>query len=107
LLAFSLSLVGCSSPSTPNAPGLPDETIPPTVTFTWHKPLEYTDGSPLFDLDGFNLYLNGSLYHSITDPGMVALTIEVGSGQYQAYLTAYNADGLESVPSNIVMFGVE
>jgi len=82
------------------------------VSMTWNPPTANTDGSPLTDLALTNVYRQGQsatswqLYGTVaapdttfTDPAPV-----LGTNCYQ--VTAVNAEGRESAPSNALCFPV-
>ena len=66
---------------------------------TWVAPVEYEDGSQLTDLAGFRVYRNGEMVLDISDPSRVGTEIDGESGDI-VWLTAYDANGAESRPSN-------
>jgi hypothetical protein len=82
-------------------------TAPGAATLTWHAPTENADGSPIgTDLAGFRIHWGmdrGELTESVTldNPGISTYTVEhLTPGTYYFVLTAFNARGAESDPSN-------
>lgn len=75
-------------------------------TFTWNAPTTNTDGSPLTDLAGYTLYQSDSSgVQTITVDAPATTVVMPGAcrvGQY--WVTARNVAGIESDPSNIVVF---
>jgi len=79
-----------------------------SVLLSWLPPTEYDDGTPLRDLAGYTIHWDGvqnghtgSL--TVDNPGLTAFIIEnLVPGSYTFTMTAYNADGVESYPSNAV-----
>ncbi len=77
------------------------------VELTWINPATQADGTPLDDLAGVNIYVDGSLAytHPTTAVGMPEVdTIEVVPGSHNIYVTAYDNETPvhESDPSNQV-----
>ncbi len=77
------------------------------IELTWINPATQADGTPLDDLAGINIYLNGTLSgsYSTTAAGMpVVDTIEVTPGTFDIYVTAFDNETPvhESDPSNTV-----
>ena len=66
---------------------------------SWYSPIEYEDGSPLWNLAGFRIYANGQMISDIRDRGEVTAKIYADSGDV-VWITAYDATGAESTPSN-------
>jgi len=66
---------------------------------SWYSPIEYVDGTPLWNLAGFRVYANGQMISDITDRGAVTVKIYADSGDV-VWITAYDAAGAESAPSN-------
>jgi hypothetical protein len=82
-------------------------TAPGAATLSWHAPTENTDGSPIgVNLAGFRIYWGterGQPTESVTlnNPGISAYTVEhLTPGTYFFAVTAFNARGIESDPSN-------
>ena len=76
-----------------------------TATFSWTAPTLNTDGTNLTDLAGFKLYAgaNGTGTLAATINGASTTTYQLTGlsiGTYSWYLTAFNAAGAESGPSN-------
>ena len=69
----------------------------------WVAPVEYEDGSQLTDLAGFRIYRNGEMVLDVSDPSRVGVEIAGESGD-SVWLTAYDAYGAESMPSNEITF---
>jgi hypothetical protein len=77
------------------------------VTLNWTAPTENTDGTPLIDLEGYNIY------YGLTQGGPYPTTVNVpnptvesyditglSAGTYYFVATAYNTEGTESEYSN-------
>ena len=86
-LAF---LVACGGPSV-------------SQNLTWVAPVEYEDGSQLTNLAGYRMYRNGELVLDVSDPSRVEAEIRGEPGDI-VFLTAYDANDVESKPSNEVAF---
>ncbi len=76
------------------------------VTLNWTAPSTNTDGTPLTDLSGYNLYYgtsSGTYTNSITLTNVITYTLNnLSNGTYYFVVTAYTTAGLESTPSNEV-----
>ena len=77
------------------------------VELTWINPSTQSDGTPLDDLAGINIYLNGTLYTSYSTSAVglpVVDTVELTPGVYDIYVTAFDNETPvhESDPSNMV-----
>jgi len=77
------------------------------VELTWINPATQADGTPLDDLAGINIYLNGTLYTSYSTSAVglpVVDTVELTPGIYDIYVTAFDNETPvhESDPSNMV-----
>ncbi len=68
-------------------------------TLTWIAPIEYEDGSPLWNLAGVRIYRNGAMVLDVSDPSRVWAEIDGESGDI-VWITAYDARGAESGPSD-------
>jgi hypothetical protein len=71
-----------------------------TVTLSWKAPKTNTDGTPLNDLGGYNVYYgpsSGNYTYSV-DVGITSGTVisGLGPGTWCFALTAYNHSGFES-----------
>ena len=79
-----------------------------TVTISWDAPSLNTDGSPLTDLAGFNVYYGSnpadlSERTSIANPGIAMYVIEsLSPGTWYFAVSAYDASGNESALSDVV-----
>jgi hypothetical protein len=100
---LSLILSGCgggggggSSASSSNPP----EGTSSSITLSWETPVSQTDGKPLADLSGFNIYYGKSSlsYSERIDTGNVrTYTLEnLPSGTYYLAITAYDSAGNET-----------
>ena len=95
LPAFSINVVDTESASG-------------SATLTWVVPPADTDGTPIDGLAGFHIYYGTSesaMTQVVDVPGPTTTTYAVqplASGTYYFAVTAYNAAGFESAPSNIV-----
>lgn len=83
-----------------------------SVTLAWDPPRENEDGSlPVHDLAGFRVYLGleSGTYDRVLDVGNVlVMRIDLEAfGTYFVAVTAYDAQGQESVFSNEVRFQLE
>ena len=74
-----------------------------SVMLTWQPPTENADGSPLWDLSGYNIYVgtspNAYEYREIRldNPGLTAYVVEnLSPGTYYFAATAFNSSGIES-----------
>lgn len=73
-----------------------------SITLSWRAPTQYTDGSPLTDLDGFRLYWGrtaGVYPNNVTieNESVSTYVLEnIPIGEYAFAATAFNADGVES-----------
>ena len=104
LLGLSLvALVSCggggggsSAPSGSN----PQGEITSTVTLSWQTPVSSTDGSPMADLSGFNIFYGKSpqSYTDMIDAGNVRTYVlqNVPAGTYYFAITAYDSAGNET-----------
>ena len=75
---------------------------------TWYAPTERTDGTPLNDLAGYNIYY-GTAYDRlqqriwIANPSAITWTvIGLAPATWYFAITAVDSQGLESRPSSIV-----
>ena len=80
------------------------------ATIGWTPPTQNTDGTPLTDLDHYNLYIGtatGAYDFTVTIPG-TAITYVIDhfatATTYYVALTAVNVSGRESIPSNEISF---
>ncbi len=72
-------------------------------SLAWVAPAEYEDGSKLTDLAGFRVYRNGEMVLDLSDPNRVGVEFDGESGDV-IWVTAYDANGAESMPSNDITF---
>ncbi len=74
-----------------------------TVTITWDDPTTQSDGTPLDDLLGVYIYLDGELCDS-TYAGFERRTIHVVPGPHYVYLRAFDAEPERhiSIPSDTI-----
>ena len=68
-------------------------------SLAWVAPVEYEDGSKLTDLAGFRVYRNGEMILDLSDPDRVGVELDGESGDI-IWVTAYDVNGVESMPSN-------
>jgi hypothetical protein len=78
-----------------------------TATLSWTPPTENTDGSPLTDLAGYNLYWgteSGTYSSAVTlnGTGVTSYVVEnlLSGATYYFAITAFNGEGMESSFSN-------
>ena len=82
---------------------------PGTVTLAWRAPTARTDGAPLTNLGGYKILygrMSGIYDYEIviSNPGIVAFVVEnLVPGNWFFTMTAYDSQGLESLPSNEVV----
>ncbi len=81
-------LVACGEPSV-------------SLNLAWVAPVENDDGSRLTSLAGYRIYRNGEMILDVSDPSLVGAEIDGRSGD-TVWMTAYDAKGTESEPSNEV-----
>lgn len=82
-----------------------DET---TVQLTWINPATQSDGTPIDDLAGINIYVDGSLastYSTSTPGAPVSYNINVTPGTHLIYITAFDNETPvhESDPSDTIL----
>jgi hypothetical protein len=105
VLSAALLLAACSRGSVTAAASTPPTTG--SATLSWTAPTKNTDGSPITGLAGYHVYFG-------TDPNNFTRTIKISgaksttyvvtglsAGTYYFAVSAYNANGQESVKSNI------
>jgi hypothetical protein len=106
VLSAALLLAACSRGYLTAAASTPALTTG-SATLSWAAPTKNTDGSPIAGLAGYHVYYG-------TDPHHFAQTIKISgaksttyvvtgltAGTYYFAVSAYNANGQESVKSNI------
>ena len=77
-----------------------------SVSLTWQAPTENSDGSPLTDLKGYKIHYGVKSQNytgaiSVDNPTLTTyLVSSLPAGKYYFAVTAYNAAGLESSPSD-------
>ncbi|MDH3545876.1 MAG: fibronectin type III domain-containing protein [Gammaproteobacteria bacterium] len=80
-----------------------------SMTLSWTAPTENTDGTPLTDLAGFNIYYGqsqGSYPNRIRIDNPSIDTYVVGNllpNTYYAVATSFNTAGIESAYSNVAV----
>jgi Fibronectin type III domain len=78
-----------------------------TATLSWTAPTDNSNGSPITDLAGYNIYYGtdpSNLTESISVAGASTTTYVVtglSSGTYYFAVAAYNSEGVDSDLSNI------
>ena len=81
---------------------------PVSIILSWTPPTQNTDGSPLIDLAGYNIYyglLKGDYPNkiSIDNPGIATFVVEnLTPNTYYFVATSVNSSGIESDYSNVV-----
>ncbi|NWF54830.1 MAG: fibronectin type III domain-containing protein [Syntrophaceae bacterium] len=87
---------GSSSPPSGNLP----ESQTSSITLSWETPVSESDGKPLANLAGFNIYYGKSSleYSEVIDAGNVrTLTLQnLPGGTYYLAITAYDSEGNET-----------
>jgi len=77
------------------------------VTLSWNAPNSNTDGTPLTDLSGYEIYYgtsSGNYAHSVNVGNVRSYTFaNLSAGTYYFVATAYNTSGVESAYSNEVI----
>lgn len=79
------------------------------VTLSWTAPIENDDNSPLTDLAGYVIHYGtqaGEYSNQIVvnDPKATSYIIDdLSPGTYYFAITAINADGANSAPSNVIV----
>jgi len=79
-----------------------------STTLAWAAPTEDESGEPLTDLAGYNIYCWAGAGHytdtfHVDGPATTSYLIEeLEPGTYYCAISAVNADGVESVLSNVV-----
>ncbi|MFQ6005670.1 MAG: putative Ig domain-containing protein [Woeseia sp.] len=77
-----------------------------TATLLWTAPTQRTDNTPLTNLAGFNIYYgqtsgNYANLIAVTNPGITTYVVDnLSAGTWYFVVTAFDANGLESNPSN-------
>jgi hypothetical protein len=72
------------------------------VTLSWQPPTQNSDGTPLFDLAGYNIYVGTSSnsYEQmirLDNPGLTTYVVEnLSAGTYYFAATAFNSSDVES-----------
>jgi hypothetical protein len=88
LPAFSIEVTGSGSTG--------------TATLSWTPPTEYTDGTSLANLAGYNIYYGDSESSlgakiQIANPGLTAYTLDgLVAGTHYFAITAFSTTGMES-----------
>ena len=79
-----------------------DTASPSSVTLSWQPPTQNSDGSPLTDLAGYNIYVGTSsnsydMQIQIDNPGLSTYVVEnLDPATYYFSATAFNSSGMES-----------
>jgi len=80
------------------------------VTLSWQPPMQNSDGTPLMDLAGYNIYVGTSSetydYRQVrlNNPGLTAYVVEqLAPDTYYFAATAFNASGVESAFSGEIV----
>jgi len=98
LFILMMIIAGCGTENDGGASSASDNSG--TVTLSWKAPKTNTDGTPLNDLGGYNVYYgpsSGNYTYSV-DVGITSGTVisGLGAGTWCFALTAYNYSGNES-----------
>jgi hypothetical protein len=108
---LAVSMAGCrSEPDNPvgaqSGSGLDSPSAETqSVEVAWQPPTANSDGTPLSDLAGYNLYFGSSSHHythsiPIPNAGITTYLVQdLPSGTYYFSIAAYNTSGVESSPS--------
>jgi hypothetical protein len=103
---LAVSIAGCHSEAdTPAGAQTGSGLEPQSVEVAWQPPTANSDGTPLSDLAGYNLYYGSSSHHythsiPIPNAGITTYLVEdLPAGTYYFTIAAYNASGVESSPS--------
>jgi hypothetical protein len=73
-----------------------------SATLSWNPPTEHTDGTPITNLAGYNIYVGSSADNmdtriEIKNPGLTAYTVsDLGAGTHYFGITALSSAGIES-----------
>ncbi len=80
------------------------------LSITWHAPTENLDGSPLEDLNGYRIYVGTDYpgsegvdydqHFEVPDASVNYYFLPLERGDYRLAMTAVDAEGNESPPSN-------
>jgi len=100
LLIALLSCGGGGGGSSSSPSGNPPETTTSSVALSWETPVGLTDGKPLADLSGFNIYYGASSleYTDVREVGNVrTYTLQnLPAGTYYFAITGYDSAGNET-----------
>lgn len=119
LIGIVILIAGCggggggTSATVPANSSAPGTIFFGSATLSWLPPTANTDGSPLTDLAGYVIYWGKSPYSlknsvRIHNAGLSVYLIEPLEPATWFFSTAaFNADGLESEPSNLVAKVIE
>lgn len=113
VLLILLLLGGCNESAQPITK-IEDTTtvapaLPGSVTLSWQPPTENSDGSPLLDLAGYNIYFGTSSNSydnqiQVDNPGLSTYVVEnLIPNTYYFSATAFNSSGNESAFSEEVI----
>ncbi|HSG98064.1 MAG TPA: fibronectin type III domain-containing protein [Woeseiaceae bacterium] len=113
VLLILLLLGGCNESAQPITK-IEDTTtvapaLPGSVTLSWQPPTENSDGSPLLDLAGYNIYFGTSSNSydnqiQVDNPGLSTYVVEnLIPDTYYFSATAFNSSGNESAFSEEVI----
>lgn len=100
-MATILLLTGCLEEVDPIG-NINSVSSPKAVTLIWQPPTQNSDGSPLADLAGYNIYVGtaSNTYDrkiQLDNPGLTAFVVEnLDAGTYYFAATAINSTGIES-----------
>jgi len=74
-----------------------------SVTLAWDAVTTNEDGTQCLDLAGYRIYINKA-WEDTTDQNTIEWSKSFVDGTYDAYVTAFDTSGNESLPSNTVTF---
>jgi len=107
-LAFCGLLAACGGTAGVDAPVSNGAGPTGVAELSWMPPTEHTDGTTLYDLSGYKIYI-GTAEGSYTElidllnPELTMYVVDnLASGTYFFVITAYNSAGVESDYSNVI-----